>query len=89
MRTRDVSKLEDPDQAYWFAPHLFGIGATPVTWQGWAVTIGFCGLLMIVVRFVHERIALIGVEVALVMLFTIIVIRKTEGGLRWRWGARD
>ncbi|WP_010184011.1 hypothetical protein [Sphingomonas sp. PAMC 26605] len=86
MQTRDVLKRKDRDQAYWFAPHVFGIGATPVTWQGWAVTIGFCALLMLVVRFVHERIAQVGVEVALLLVFTMIVIRKTEGGLRWRWG---
>jgi hypothetical protein len=24
---------------YWFRPKRFGYGATPITWQGWAVTI--------------------------------------------------
>jgi hypothetical protein len=23
---------------YWFKPKRYGYGATPVTWQGWAVT---------------------------------------------------
>ena len=25
---------------YWFKPKRYGYGATPVTWQGWAVTLG-------------------------------------------------
>ena len=25
---------------YWFRPKRYGYGATPITWEGWAVTIG-------------------------------------------------
>jgi len=25
---------------YWFKPKRYGYGATPATWQGWAVTLG-------------------------------------------------
>ena len=29
----------------WFRPKAFGFGLTPVTWQGWAYTAGWAGLL--------------------------------------------
>jgi hypothetical protein len=86
MRKTDVRTHQSHESGYWFVPRLFGIGATPVTWQGWAVTIGFAALLMLDMRFLHERIAQIGVGVALVVLFSVIAIRKTEGGWGWRWG---
>jgi hypothetical protein len=88
MRKTDLPTQHREADDYWFVPHAFGIGAMPVTWQGWAVTIGFSALLMLDLRFLHERIAQGGVGVALVVLFMVIVIRKTEGGLRWRWGPR-
>lgn len=76
------------EKGYWFVPHMFGFGFTPVTWQGWATTIGFASLLVADVRFVPERIAQIGIGVALFALFLMIGIRKTQGGLGWHWGVR-
>ena len=32
-------------EGYWFAPKRYGYGAKPVTWQGWAVTLGFAAAL--------------------------------------------
>jgi hypothetical protein len=26
--------------SYWFRPKRYGYGATSITWQGWAVTLG-------------------------------------------------
>jgi hypothetical protein len=26
---------------YWFKPKTYGYGATPISWKGWAVVIGF------------------------------------------------
>ena len=34
-KVRLVEEMTD----YWFRPKRYGYGATPVTWQGWAVTI--------------------------------------------------
>ena len=76
-----------PEPDCWFAPHRLGIGATPVTWQGWALTIGFCALAMLDAHLVHQRIAQVGIGVALTVMFIAIVIRKTPGGFGWRWGA--
>ncbi len=74
------------EPGYWFAPKVFGIGATPVTWQGWALTLGFAGLLVLDVVFMPETIARVGVGVSLAVAFLVICIRKTQGGWRWHWG---
>lgn len=86
MPTRDRSTRTPETDDAWFEPHAFGLGATPVTWQGWALTIGFVALAMLDVRLLHERIAQGGVLLALVVVFTVTVIRKTRGGFGWRWG---
>jgi len=78
----------DIDDGYWFVPHAFGIGATPVTWQGWALTIGFVAVSMLAVTQLPNRVAGNGVLVALILLFTLIAIRKTRGGWKWRGGGR-
>lgn len=87
--TRDRSDQYRVEEGYWFVPKMFGIGVKPATWQGWAITIGFAALLIADIRLVHERIAQVGVGIALVVMFTAIEVRKTSGGVRWRWGTRD
>jgi hypothetical protein len=78
---------------YWFRPKRYGYGATPVTWQGWALTLGTVFAMVAVT--VYLRLTLpfywgltlqiaFGV-IALIVLATV-VRRKTEGGFRWRWG---
>ena len=34
---------------YWFRPKAFGYGANPVTWEGWAVTLGSMVVTMVCV----------------------------------------
>lgn len=75
------------EPGYWFVPKLFGYGATPVTWQGWALTIGFSLLLVLDVRFMPGTIAKVGVGVALGIVFLTIAARRTQGGWAWRWGS--
>lgn len=74
---------------YWFVPKLFGLGATPVTWQGWLLTLGFCAALLLDVRFLPGLVPKLVVGIALVAAFTTIAARKTDGGWHWRWGSRD
>lgn len=79
---------DDPE---WFAPKRYGYGAgMPVSWQGWAVTIGFVALIGCASFLI--RYSLIGYISALVMLtvtFIVITARTTRGGWRWRWGKED
>ncbi len=74
---------------YWFAPRLFGYGATPVTWQGWLFSLGFAILLIAATRFIPGDLARFTVASALVLCFCIVAARKTDGGWRWRWGLED
>jgi hypothetical protein len=78
------------DGPEWFAPKRYGYGATPVTWQGWALTLGFVAAAIgISVKFQRSPLQLAAVMVPLVVVFTVICARTTRGGWRWRWGERD
>ncbi len=82
--------------AAWFKPKRYGYGATPTTWQGWALTAGFVavifGLVAATVGFGRDgrtpsqyAIFFIGVAVLVAALW-IISKRTTDGEWRWRWG---
>jgi hypothetical protein len=75
-------------EGYWFAPKLFGFGATPVTWQGWALTLGFVAAVLLDLRFMSPDLPKILVGVTLAAAFVTLAWRKTDGGWRWRWGPR-
>lgn len=78
------------DGPRWFAPKRYGFGATPISWQGWALTFGFVALMgLIVAEFGRRPIQLAALLVPLVILFMIICARTTRGGWRWRWGDDD
>ena len=78
---------------YWFRPKRYGYGATPTTWQGWAVTIGTVAAMVAVSLYLRltephywALAALIAFDVLALVFLVIVSRRKTEGGLRWRWG---
>ena len=79
---------------YWFRPKRYGYGATPVTWEGWAVTLAIplamaavSLTLRLETRSVWALAALIAFDVAAIALLFVVSRRKTEGEWRWRWGA--
>jgi membrane protein YdbS with pleckstrin-like domain len=83
--------------AAWFKPKRYGYGATPTTWRGWALTVGFAALIFALVwgliGFDRSRepegatLALFLVCVAiLVAALWIISKRTSDGEWRWRWG---
>ena len=75
-------------EGHWFAPKLFGIGATPVTWQGWALTLGFAAAVMLDTRYIAELVPKLVIGLTLIAAFVTIAARKTDGGWHWRWGQR-
>lgn len=76
---------------YWFRPKLFGWGAVPVTWQGWAATIGFVAIAILVARLVelrHNQAYLLAM-VPVALGFVYLCWAKTDGAWRWRMGPGD
>jgi hypothetical protein len=81
---------------YWFRPKRFGYGATPVTWEGWLVTL-VCVLLIAAAMFfvvgagpqgVAARLAAAIAGGAIIIALIVVSKSKTEGGWKWRWGDR-
>ena len=77
---------------YWFKPKRYGYGATPVTWQGWALTLGTVFAMVAVSLYLRlaakslwALVALLLFDAAALSALAIVSYRKTEGGWRWRW----
>ena len=79
------------DGPEWFAPKRYGIGtAVPITWQGWAVTIGYLIVVVGVCLSLKDRLLeMIALLVPVTVLFMVISAKTTRGGWRWHWGDRD
>jgi cytochrome c biogenesis protein CcdA len=80
---------------FWFRPKRYGYGATPVTWQGWALTFGSVAVIVAATLMVARHSALdvvfwLGVAIVFAAIFALVEIsrRKTDGEWRWRWGDR-
>jgi len=89
MMIDDLRKAWTVRPGYWFAPRLFGYGATPVTWQGWALVLGFVALILALYTVLPDDLTRVIVSIVLAVPLVIIAYVKTDGGWRWRWGARD
>jgi uncharacterized membrane protein YhhN len=79
------------DDKDWFAPKRYGYGAgVPISWQGWAVTLGFaatvCGAAFL---FRDRPLPMFAAIVPFLIAFIVITARTTRGGWRWRWGKED
>jgi hypothetical protein len=78
------------DGPEWFVPKRYGYGATPVTWQGWALTFGFVAIVVLLsIIFRHRMILLFAAPAPFLIAFIVICARTTKGGWRWRWGDDD
>jgi hypothetical protein len=83
QRYRDALRVRD---GYWFAPKLFGWGATPVTWQGWLTMLVFILAIVAVLYWAPTQSIRLGVALPMLAVFVWFVWTKTDGGFRWRWG---
>jgi hypothetical protein len=80
------------DRPEWFAPKRYGYGpGRPISWQGWAVTIAFCLMVLAATAFLLPRspIAFVSAIVTLTVIFLFVGVGTTRGGARWRWGEDD
>ncbi len=78
---------------FWFKPKTFGYGATPTTWEGWALAAGYMMFVLTATLFLIGRQPTAPGWIAwavIVIPVTIAMMRftrqKTEGEWRWRWG---
>jgi hypothetical protein len=87
MTLQEIRNWYRARPGYWFRPKLFGFGAVPVTWQGWAATFGFIALAGAIAFFFADRgpayLALLAPPLA---GFVWLCWAKTDGDWRWRWG---
>lgn len=88
MSVNDRKRGARVREGYWFVPKLFGFGATPVTWQGWVLTLGFVAALLLDIRWLRPELPKAIVAAALLAAFVTIAWRKTDGGWHWHWGVR-
>ena len=76
---------------YWFKPREYGYGATPVTWEGWAVTV----VTMFIVVLASMLAPVLGqgrsggfkalvIDLLAITAFVMISRMKTDGEWRWR-----
>jgi hypothetical protein len=81
---------------YWFKPKRYGYGATPATWQGWAVTAAGAAVVVaattVMASVENPYSASVWIPCALaagsvVVWMVIVSYRKSEGEWRWRWGS--
>ena len=80
---------------YWFKPKTYGYGATPVTWEGWAVVViyvaalGIGSLLTLRDKSFSSWLSFISMIAIATAVMVVVTARKTDGPLHWRWGPDD
>jgi hypothetical protein len=72
---------------YWFKPKIFGYGASPTTWEGWAVVVAYCAVVSLATLAVLIASWFVVVGAATAVL-AVVSKRRTDGEWRWRWGRR-
>lgn len=79
------------DGPEWFAPKRYGLGSgRPITWQGWALLIGFLILVAAATVLIHRSmLAYLVTVTCLSIVFSVVCARTTKGGWKWRWGGDE
>ena len=95
---RCIEYVKDNPEGYWFKRKLFGWGWTPVTWQGWLVTVAL--IAFVVWRgIVFDTVVMAGnteptqaqllwffAQVFGAILVLIVIAWRTGETPKWQWG---
>ena len=87
-----IPYAQDNPRHLWFKRKLYGWGWTPVTWQGWLVTVAYVGLVTAFALTIDENSPVREIAftfVIPVILLTTAFIRilyKKGEKPRWQWG---
>jgi hypothetical protein len=81
---------------YWFKRRRYGWGFMPVTWQGWAVVLGYMGIVVFLIpAFLDAPEDVAAREAGFFAIFLtaatagLLVISFSKGPRpRWRWGRK-
>lgn len=81
-RDEHTAAMTPPE--YWFPAKRYGWGwGFPLTWQGWAVVLSYCAVVLLA--------AMVGWGIPVVVVATVVVLlvclNKGEP-TSWRWGDR-
>ncbi len=89
-----IPYAKDNPEHLWFKRKLYGWGWTPVTWQGWLVTLLYIGLMVAFALTIDETsptreifFTLILPATLLTVSFLRIAYKKGESP-RWQWGEK-
>jgi hypothetical protein len=68
------------DGPEWFAPKRFGVGpGVPISWQGWALTIGFIAIVVgLANHFAGRPLVQFGIGAPVTILFIVIAVKTTR-----------
>jgi hypothetical protein len=77
---------------FWFKPKTYGYGATPVTWEGWAIVLAYVVVVGIgAVLFVlgeksfSNGLTFFGVIALATAAMIAVSVKKTDGLWHWQW----
>ncbi len=76
----------DVRPGYWFAPKRFGIGSVPATPIGWVASMLFLAVFGLVMWQSPNDTLRIAIGAPMIIAYLALVVAKTDGGWRWRWG---
>lgn len=74
----------------WFGAKRYGYGLSPISWEGWAVTLFWVALMGVGGRMLPSRLGsgwTLAAMLALLVVYLAVVGLKSDGKpWRWRWG---
>ena len=77
----------------WFKRKTYGWGWTPISWQGWAVSVLFVGLVLVPARalpdYFDPKGLLYWVYVLLLTSILLFICLKKGEAPRWQWGRQS
>ncbi len=88
MKDKNIKKL-------WFKRKKYGWGWYPATWQGWAITLAYVGVIVFFGRTIDDQTPLNEViysfliPIALLTAAFIYIASRTGESPKWQWGKKN
>lgn len=72
---------------YWFKPKRYGIGAFPITWEGYLSIIIFLTLAFtLAILFSKKEYLILFYSLLTPLVITLVIISKIKTKGKWKWG---